>query len=83
MIYRRRLTGTAPADQDEFERKVIEAIRVMNQEGSVYISHMDICYYNNWICNVGTSRRIGMFLKRKLALIKVNTRNSYKIPEAA
>ena len=82
MIYRRNPTGYAPADDAEFEATVISAINGLSIDGSVYISHRDICYYNGWHCTPATSRRIGILLKHRLCLIKVNSRN-YKIPEAA
>lgn len=83
MIYRKNPTSYAPEDQQDFEAAVIRAIRGLSIDGSQYISHRDICYYNDWHCTPATSRRIGILLKRKLFLIKVNSRNTYKIPEAA
>lgn len=83
MIYKRYLTGSAPADQNEFEAAVAATLRTMALDGSVYISHNDICYYNNWQCTAATSRRIGILLKNKMALIRVNSRNTYRLPEVA
>ena len=73
----------APTDQAEFDRSVMSAIQRLREDGSHHITHSDICYYNQWIFNLSTSRRIGILLRERYSLIKVNSRNTYLMPEVA
>jgi hypothetical protein len=70
-------------DPDEFETLVLKAVEMIRDDGSIYVSHKDICRYNRWNFSRRTSQRIGRVLNSKFSLIRVSNRTIYMMPEAA
>lgn len=82
MIWSKNFTEP-PENPEEFEAAVLKAVEKMRNDGSIWVSHKDICLYNRWVFSINTSRRIGAVLNSKFSLIRISNRTIYRIPEAA
>ncbi len=83
--YRNRNIVPTPADKEEFEKAVHDAVRAIYHNGSRALHIYNVYDITRWQRTASTSHRIG-FAFRHLGLVqmaKPNNRYIYKIPPEA